>query len=442
MPIELIFLIGFSFLLFGFSVYYFSKFNDEVPAYISLLNLCFLWRLVAISLGITKWVNYNYGISFEFNLEWGTKGFSYILLGMYLIVGSYCLYRKRTRIKVEDSLYFDYFLYSQQKKIIFGLIIAPIITSLSFSSLASGANLSQSYVWLFPFFRASMITLGGLLIMSKKKLSFIKTIIVGILVIINISTTLVANGRFVLISWGIIFILFLAEKFRGKNKPIIYISLGILFLLLFTALGMRRYESAAKLGFFELTQATISGILQFHDFNMIDGLVMLLQVYPKYLEYSYGMGHLEILVRPIPRFLWTDKPVGAWQQKLALIQAQDLYGSNATPDLFGTGISPTLFGDFYSEAGLIGIIALSILYGWLFAKIINFSDRYLSPCRLLIKGILIASLFPLFRGGDLPGVTAFILLAFWPLIIFIYFYNQNIHKYIKTNKLFHKQLHS
>jgi hypothetical protein len=441
MPIELIFLIGFSFILFVFGVYYFSKFDDEIPVYIGLINLCFLWRLVAIQLGIAQWVNYNYGIPFEFNPAWGIKGFSYILLGMYLIVGSYCLCRKHHRLKLEDSLYFDYFIISKQNIIICGLILGPLVTSLSYSFNASGSSLSQSYVWLFPFFRASMIILGGLLMINKKKLSFIKFIIVGILVTVNISTTLVASGRFVLISWGIIFILFVADVVPSKKKSIIYISLGIVFLLLFTGLGMRRYQIFADLGFVELFQAAFFNVLQFNDFNMIDGLVMLLQVYPKYLEYSYGMGHLEILMRPIPRFLWPDKPVGAWQQKLAIAQAQDLYGYNATPELFGTGISPTLFGDFYAEAGLIGIIALSILYGWLFAKIINYSDRYLSHCRLLIKGILIASIFPLFRGGDLPGITAFILLAFWPLIIFIYFYNKKINQYIKY-QLFSNQYSS
>jgi len=40
------------------------------------------------------------------------------------------------------------------------------------------------------------------------------------------------------------------------------------------------------------------------DANMLDGFVLLRQVYPEMLPYSYGGEHLEIFTRPIPRAWW------------------------------------------------------------------------------------------------------------------------------------------
>ena len=436
MPLELVFLIGLSFMLFIFAIYYFGRYNDEIPIFISFLNLLFLWRLVAVYLGIADWISFNYGINFDFSIDKGIEVFSYIILGMYLIVGSYCFFRKHeSKTIVDSSLLFNDFLFLKQNMIVLGLIIGPIITSLSYSSLSQGSNFSQSYTWLFPFFRASMIVLGLLLLVSKKKLDRLKFLIIVALLVVNISTTLVPTGRFVLIAWGLMFITIFSEIISGKQRLGLYTLMCALFMLLFSALGLLRYEIYSNISFTQLLEIALSGLLQFNDLNMIDGFIMLSQVYPKYLDFSYGMGHLEILVRPIPRFLWEDKPVGAWQQKLAIVRSQEFYGANVNisdTEFFGTGISPTVFGDFYAEGGLVGIIILSIVYGWLFSKLMNFSDRYSSHCRLLIKGMLLALLLPLFRGGDLPGVSAFILLAFWPIILFVYSYNRQLRKYVGT----------
>jgi hypothetical protein len=42
-----------------------------------------------------------------------------------------------------------------------------------------------------------------------------------------------------------------------------------------------------------------------------------------------------------------------------------------------------------------------------------------SDTRHIIKGATIASIIPLLRGGDLPGIYAFIGMSFWPIIFFV-----------------------
>jgi hypothetical protein len=116
-------------------------------------------------------------------------------------------------------------------------------------------------------------------------------------------------------------------------------------------------------------------------------------------------------------------------------ERSEFYGSGADADLFGTGISPSLVGDFYSEGGLIAIIIFSILYGYALAKLMGLSTQYTSSQSGLIQGIIVASLFPILRGGDLPGIVAFIAMAYWPLFIFLFLYRRAIKKQIYYTKL-------
>jgi hypothetical protein len=144
---------------------------------------------------------------------------------------------------------------------------------------------------------------------------------------------------------------------------------------------------------------------------MLDGMAFLMQVYPKLLPYSLGGEHLEILLRPIPRSLWPGKPVGGYMNKLGLFTAS----SGVT-----VGISPTLFGDFYQEGGWPGIVICSVIYAWFAAWVIKYSASIRMIFGTLIRACLIAGCLPLLRGGDLPGIYAWIGMSLWPVLIFLW----------------------
>ena len=144
---------------------------------------------------------------------------------------------------------------------------------------------------------------------------------------------------------------------------------------------------------------------------MLDGFVLLRQVYPEMLGYSYGGEHLEILERPIPRAWWPDKPVGGYMNKLGIITADSG---------FTLGISPSLFGSFYQEGGLVGVVLLSIIYGFGFGRLVSFSTRIVPLAGLLLRGILAAAIVPLLRGGDLPGIYAWFGMSFWPCLLILW----------------------
>jgi hypothetical protein len=161
----------------------------------------------------------------------------------------------------------------------------------------------------------------------------------------------------------------------------------------------------------ELEQSAWERFAFAEDANMLDGFVLLRQVYPQMLGYSYGGEHLEILERPIPRSWWPDKPVGGYMNKLGIITADSG---------FTLGISPSLFGSFYQEGGLVGVVLLSIIYGFGFGRLVSFSTRIVPLAGLLLRGILAAAIVPLLRGGDLPGIYAWFGMSFWPCLLILW----------------------
>ena len=161
----------------------------------------------------------------------------------------------------------------------------------------------------------------------------------------------------------------------------------------------------------ELEQSAWERFAFAEDANMLDGFALLRQVYPQMLGYSYGGEHLEILERPIPRAWWPDKPVGGYMNKLGIITADTG---------FTLGISPSLFGSFYQEGGLVGVILLSIIYGFGFGRLVSFSMRIVPLAGLLLRGILAAAIVPLLRGGDLPGIYAWFGMSFWPCLVLLW----------------------
>ena len=156
------------------------------------------------------------------------------------------------------------------------------------------------------------------------------------------------------------------------------------------------------------------------DQNMLDGMMMIMQVYPYYLPHAYGMEHIEILLRPIPRSWWEGKPVGSYINKLHL---------NDNMEGATVGISPSIYGSFYAEGGLIGIILFSVLYAFLFNRIQDYASSFGSDLQYIIKGMAISGMVPLLRGGDLPGIIAFVGMAYWPVFLFLNRYGFWVRKY-------------
>jgi hypothetical protein len=205
----------------------------------------------------------------------------------------------------------------------------------------------------------------------------------------------------------------LAQKF------LVYTLGGLLVMMFFGIAGYSRRNKLEQKTFTEIITQSWERNQSTEDANMLDGFMMVLQVYPNMSDYAYGVNHLEIIVRPIPRSWWPNKPSGGWANKLGL-------NDNLVERHITVGISESIFGTFYAEGGLIGIIVGSLMYALFYRYLFRVSYNFTSKMRYLIKGLIIASTVPLLRGGDVAGISVFIILSFWPVFIIIRAYSSYV----------------
>jgi hypothetical protein len=130
------------------------------------------------------------------------------------------------------------------------------------------------------------------------------------------------------------------------------------------------------------------------------------------------MDHLSIFIRPIPRTIWPNKPYGSW--------LLNYYAKHGKKGKWAPGFSPTIYGVFYSEIGIIGIIVLSILWATFLSYIYSLTLIFHSDLRFFLTGIMLTSLIPIFRSGDLPGDISIVLMSYWPILLFVKQYNYHL----------------
>jgi hypothetical protein len=402
--------------LFIIGFYHFKRNNDEIPLVLVVFNLLVITRLYALESGEAEWVNFNYGISFNFDLEQAHIVNDLIFLGTCIIVISYLLFYKKNESESNDSeSYFDEFINEKKGTIIIGFALFYLF------KMVAGNSLGVGYSFLLTLANCSFIILT-FLVFYKLKAELGKKIIYGIIFGLLAFSTYNPYLRYQFLGWAIPIIVYTFRKSAPLKKAYIY-GIGIVVASIFFSIaGTLRSEGSSSMTTEGLFDEGVARLTVGEDVNFIDGFIMLYQVYPQYLDFHYGMDHIGILLRPIPRALWPGKPEGGWHQKYA-----EKYNNDEN---FVTGISPTLYGVFYGEGGLTGIIIFSIIWGFFFTRLMIAIQAYELNLQYILKGMLFASLLPVLRSGDLAGDISIIGMSYWPIFIFIYQYN----KFIKQKK--------
>lgn len=389
--------------------------NDEVPLLISSFLLYVAsYRYWVVTSGTAKWVSLsNFGFSAITNHA-ALVALSYIVLGQILLLATYMLRQRKVLPIVVPAC--DQFLlqWLRPKVLLLGMFCLPLVVATRSSVAAqSSAGLSlafqvSSYLFLFPL---ALVGVGILILCLWKfgGFSLLPSRIAAILILISVAySTYNSQLRFLFLGYIIGGGVILSASYRPKTRLVILTSCALLGISMFALAGAMRDSGLASDA---LNQAAWERAFNAEDGNMLDGFVLLQRIYPRYLDFSWGMEHLEILMRPIPRALWPDKPVGGYMLKLGIIKADTG---------FTIGISPTLFGSFYAEGGIVGIFCFSLLYGEILATVVRRSTQFHPLASILIRAILCAFLIPLLRGGDLPGIYAWLGMAFWPCFLFLW----------------------
>lgn len=399
--------------------------NDEIPLLISSFVFYFSsYRYWVVTNGMAQWVNItNFGFERITN-EAALGALSYIIFGQICLLATYML-RQRNTLPILAPVADPSFSQWLRSKIFFlGLFCLPlviIVRSRVNAQVEAGNSLAfdvSGYLYLFPMLLVGVATLifclwkfGGLPSQQNKIVAFL--ILSGVAYL-----TYNPYSRFQFLAWLIAGGVILTCSYRPKTRLILIAVFAVIILSLFAFAGaMRNIQGAGE----NLNQAAVERASSSEDANMLDGFVLMQQIYPKRLDFSWGMEHLEILMRPIPRALWPQKPVGGYMNKLGLT-----VGRSGT-----LGISQSLFGSFYAEGDVFGILFFSVIYGTILAAIVNYSTQLQPFASILIRGILCACLIPLLRGGDLPGIYAWFGMAFWPCFLLLWsqrkYFRQNLY---------------
>lgn len=420
---------------------YFIYQSDEVPMLMAALygiNGLYRYFVVVVNPNNRKvgWVVVAYSRNiFDLNEDLALRALNYFLLGTVIFAGGYIITKAiigAPKQKLDIKPMMGQFMLQKRSIIIglFALINVAVFYSRVFLVVRyhedSSFNTSTgvSYLLFLPFAIGGIIILMFLIwrsidarVDSTSRMVFLGLMIFAAWLSYN------PGARFNFLSWVIALGIIVVGDRPIAFKVRLY-GIGLFFLLIvYSIAGLARTPGAFMLSFEDQLNLAYERLETAEDQNLLDGFMMALQVYPDNLDYQYGFQHLEILLRPIPRALWPGKPLGGYANKLGLNDfGEESHGLTI-------GISETIYGTFYGEAGVPGIVILSFLYGAAFAWVIRRSERYDSDMRWLIKGMVIASLVALIRGGDLAGIVAFVGMSYWPVFIFMAQYSTFAKKF-------------
>jgi hypothetical protein len=389
--------------------------RDEIPLLIgSVLFYVFTFRLWALFLG---WAPPTDLTTFGFNpLDSGSALAvdAIAILGETVLLSVYMLAQRR-RIDVPNKLASPELSGWLKPRVVALAVVCIFVSLIARRSvgvqLASGKSMGfevSSYLILFSLSLVGVAILIAALWKSRAFHTGGERLTAALLFLAIIYLTFQPSMRFQFLGWFVAATIILSSGLSFVRRAQV-LAIGLVGAVgLFAVAGaLRNAEDPTE----ELERSTWERFAFAQDANMLDGFALLRQVYPEMLNYSYGREHLEILERPIPRAWWPEKPVGGYMNKLGIITAETG---------FTLGISPSLFGSFYQEGGLVGVIILSILYGFGFGCLVSFSTRIVPLTGLLLRGILAAAIVPLLRGGDLPGIYAWFGMSFWPCFLLLW----------------------
>ena len=188
---------------------------------------------------------------------------------------------------------------------------------------------------------------------------------------------------------------------RGRRPGARTLATTAVLVLLFGITVPRMYREADNRtqSFAQVIQQTASSpfdalqsLFQSLDTAMVDGLAMEAQDVPSAIPYQFGSTYLEALTRPVPRSLWSGKP----------IEAEALLMQRLLPDLASRHILFyfSAFGEPYLNLGLPGVLLFGFVFGAAWRLLYEWFRRApTNPCVFAIYAASWPCLFIYMRGG-------------------------------------------
>ncbi len=286
MNLETIILLSIFLFLISFS--YFLKNNDEFPLLVFIFFAATgLNRYHSVLIGDVNWIKVSYAYSiFSLDDALALEALNLFLLGSFFLIISYIFYNKNNRslrIKYDDDNQFYSFLLLKRNFIIGLFIFFIFINAFTNKILSEAENIAygNSYAFLFR------LAIGGLILLIYllyKKIEFKKNFLVKstFLFLLVFSAFLSYNPtlRFQFLSWIIALGVLILKDTPAFSKLRIYIIGSFAVLVFFSLAGVARKYDLSSLSWEESYELALERAVTTEDQNMLDGFMMVLQVYP------------------------------------------------------------------------------------------------------------------------------------------------------------------
>jgi len=202
---------------------------------------------------------------------------------------------------------------------------------------------------------------------------------------------------FLLLSGGCVWT-YMRSAIRLRSLALV----GVLAVVHLTAAGLYREAlSAESLGMpreelFERADHAMVVRYVVKNFEHLYNLSVILEDVPSALAYRYGSTFAQIFVKPVPRQIFVDKPLGASAVlTLHMMPQQSELG-------FVTGISA--IGEFYLNFSIIGVVLGMWLVGCMAAIAYSWAVSG-DPARILLHVSILTGLLTWFRADFNAGTT-------------------------------------
>src|SRR6266516_3206321 len=287
--------------------------HDEIPLLIStVVFYVFTFRFWALLQGWASPVNIGFGCD-PIDSDSALDVLAIATLGETVLLSVYMLAQRR-RIDVPHRLASPELLgWLRPRVVALGVICIPISLLARRSvgiQIASGKSMGFEISIYISLFSLSLVGVAILIAALWKSRAFRpggETFGAALLFVAIIYLTFQPGMRFQFLGWFVAVTIILSSGQSVVRRAQV-LAIGLVgAIALFAVAGALRNDEDPTV---ELELGAWERFAFAQDANMLDGFVLLRQVYPRLLGYSYGGEHLEIFERPIPRSWWPDKPVG------------------------------------------------------------------------------------------------------------------------------------
>lgn len=270
---------------------------------------------------------------------------------------------------------------------------------LDYRSLQTAVSLEGSFK--YPLYANYLLLFPAVFRLIKNNSTKVDTAVGMTFIFLASLQSLVTGGRLfvipLLISLIMTFSIRKSIYFRSKRL----LTLTLILLILISAIGLKIIRQNSD-------EVVVSKTQNSTAYNIVDtfagGDTAMLSNFALYLTREKEiakpipfLNYLKILVQPIPRNIWKDKPRSVDQEINSLLVGR----------FNGYGVSFTFFGESYYSAGIFGIILIPLLIGKLFGLFYRNFKYPKNKSQQAISLVLVAQALVLYRGSVTADAARF-----------------------------------